>query len=104
MTELEKKLEALGVLDKFEANLQKTSDLLQAISEPLEPAEKTFAEFIKMLYEISPEDALDGAFKWDTSPEGPAFWQVVSVLAELDIDVLSPELLNFCYAKYVSLN
>ena len=57
-----------------------------------------------MLSETNPEAALDGAFKWDTSPEGLAFWQVVSVLAELDIDVLSPELLNFCYAKYVSLN
>ena len=90
MTELEKKLEALGVLDKFEANLTKAGSTIQ---EGL-PEELSHAEFVKMMGEISPEHAINGAFRWSDTPEGIVFWHIVSELVEYDIEMLSPELLH----------
>ena len=88
MTELEKKLEALGVLDKFEANLAKASTIQESL-----PEELSHAEFVKTMGEVSPELAIGGAFRWSDTPEGAIFWHIVSELVEYDIEMLSPELL-----------
>lgn len=101
MTELERKLKELGVLEQFEANLQRTSDALHELDGR---SIINYAEFIRALYDVNPEAALGGAFKWDNTPEGPLFWRIVSELTTFDIEVLSPGLLHFCYSKYVSLN
>ena len=90
MTELEKKLKALGVLDKFEANLAEASSTMQ---ETL-PEVLSLAELVKMMGEVSPEHAINGAFRWDETPEGLVFWYIVSELVEYDIEMLSPELLH----------
>ena len=103
MSELEEKLKVLGVLDKFEANLEKTSKIVQERREDL-PEVLSFDEFIKMLCEISPKDAMGGAFRWSDTPEGPIFWRIVSELVEYDIEMLSPELLHICCAIYKTLN
>ena len=101
MTEFEKKLEALGVLDKFEANLEEASKMVQEKG-LLEG--QGHAEFVKMLCEISPGYAIGGAFRWSGTPEGIIFWKIVSELVEYDIEMLSPELLHICCAIYKTLN
>ena len=103
MTELEKKLEALDVLDKFKANLEKTSSAVREAHEGL-LEEQTFEEFVKMLGEISPGYAMSGAFRWPDTPEGTIFWKIVSELVEYDIEMLSPELLHICCTRYEALN
>lgn len=107
MAKFEKKLETLGVLDKFEANLEKSSGFLMGPFKALGHnvrAKNDFAEFVKMLCEISPGYAMSGAFKWEDTPEGPAFWYIVSELVEYDIEMLSPELLHTCCVRYKALN
>ena len=107
MTEFEKKLEALGVLDKFEANLEASSGFLMGLFKALDrnvSAKNSFAEFVKMLYEVSPDDAMDGAFKWEDTPEGPKFWSTVRELVKFDLEMLSPELLHVCCINFASLN
>ena len=101
MTELERKLKKLGVLEQFEAHLQRTSDALHELDGR---SIINYAEFIRALYDVDPEAALEGAFKWDNTPEGFIFWQTVSALATLEEEALSPELLHFYYSTYVSLN
>ena len=101
MTEFEKKLEALGVLDKFEANLEVSSKMVQEKG-LLEG--QSHAEFVKMLGEISPGYAISGAFRWSSTSEGIIFWKIVSELVEYDIEMLSPELLHICCARYKALN
>lgn len=105
MTELEKKLEALGVLDKFEANLEKSSDIIREITGVVSmPEGQSYTDFIKMLCEVSPEHAIKGAFRWSNTPEGSIFWRIVSKLVEYDLEMLSPELLHFTYTKYLASN
>lgn len=105
MTEFEKKLEALGVLDKFEANLEVSSKMVQEICGVASmPEGQSYTDFIKMLCEINPKDAVGSAFMWDETPEGHIFWRIVAVLVTYSIEMLSPELLRFTYTKYMALN
>ena len=103
MSELEEKLKVLGVLDKFEANLKKSSKMVQETCEGLLEGQ-SYAEFVKILREMSPGFAMGGAFRWDETPEGYIFWRIVSELVTYDIEMLSPELLRFTYTKYMALN
>ena len=105
MTELEEKLKALGVLDKFEANLEVSSKMVQEICGVASmPEGKSYTDFIKMLCEINPKDAMGSAFRWDETPEGSIFWRIVAELVTYSIEMLSPELLRFTYTKYMALN
>ena len=105
MEKFKEKLKALGVLDKFEANLEKSSDIIRETCGLVSiPEGQSYADFIKMLCEISPKEAMDGAFRWDETPEGPIFWRIVAELVKFDLEMLSPELLRFTYTKYMALN
>lgn len=68
MTELEKKLAELGVLDKFEANLEKSNEV-----------HGFDADFIakSMAREADNPSKLLGAFSWNDTPEGFRFWMDV---------------------------
>ena len=101
MEKFKEKLKALGVLDKFEANLEKASSTVQEKG-LLEG--QSHAEFVEMLCEISPGYAMSGAFRWSDTPEGIIFWKIVSELVEYDIEMLSPKLLRICCARYKALN
>ena len=101
MEKFKEKLKALGVLDKFEANLEEASKLVQEKG-LLEG--QSHAEFVKMLCEISPGYAISGAFRWSSTSEGVVFWRIVSELVEYDIEMLSPELLHICCDIYKALN
>ena len=68
MTEFEKKLKALGVLDKFEANLEKSNEV-----------HGFDADFIAktMSSKANNPSRLLGAFEWNDTPEGFRFWMDV---------------------------
>ena len=68
MTEFEKKLEALGVLDKFEANLEKSNEV-HGFS----------ADFVAkaMSRKANNPSRLLSAFTWNDTPEGFRFWMDV---------------------------
>ena len=102
MTEFEKKLKVLGVLDKFEANLEEASKMVQETGEGLLEGQ-SHAEFVKMLCEISPGYAISGAFRWSGTPEGFVFWRIVAELVTYSTEMLSPELLHVCCARYKAL-
>ena len=78
MTELEKKLKALGVLDKFEANLENWERTHA-------PDEDEVYEWPDISTVQKDSDKLMSAFGWAETPEGPVFWlEVYSKLTETE--------------------